>query len=375
MSEGPGRTPGLGRVLESLGDVYEALYSVRKLGFYRILRELIRLGVRRRTAALQKLRTIAKLHEEEVKLRADYHLHLMRLGLATVYVPKIVECSKLPPTVPFLRSCINLLPTGTLLTFYYPESFKPKRLEGVGAQVYPLYERLFNRSDISSYAAEIAENPESLLSPRRVREHVVRRLGRLNEERLSLLEAEVFGRELKVRIDNKDLLVLRSLELNPLTTESMEVKLGMKRGMYEKHLEHAERLLRGLRIRSIHSLASRARIALVASIFGDPKGVLGMLDSLLSYPLTASTVASKDLKLLMAQLLLPPDLDVVRDVAITLREVSREHGLEVANYFMGDLKTLVNFHVPHVRDVEYSPSRRNWLENSLRLAFKYVKKE
>jgi hypothetical protein len=375
MSYGSELDLGSSRMLESLGEIYEALYSVRRMGFYRVLKELVRSGVRRRTAALQKLRTIAKLHDDGlISLRLDYHIHLMKLGMALVYVPKTVECVKLPPTIPFLRSCLNVVPAGTVLTFYYPETFRPRKLEEVGIQHYTFFERIFSRADISSYASELVENPDSLFSPKKMEDHLRKRL-RKDEDNLQHLQAEVFSRELKVRIDNKDLLVLSSMELNPLTTESMDVKLGMKRDTYEKHLEHSERVLRGIRIRKIGNLLTKSRIILMPLIRGKERELLRFFDAVISYPITVSAVVSKDVKLLSVQFLLPPNIDAVRGIATALRDTAQESGLEVAEYFMGDLGTLRNFQVPSVREVEYSPIRKTWLDSSLRMVLKYIKKE
>ncbi len=366
--------PDSSKTLESLGEIYEALYNVKRIGFYRVLKELVGLGVRKRTAALQKLRTIAKLHESGlISLRLDYYIHLMKLGIAMVYTSKTVECERLPPTMPFLRSCLNVVPAGTILTFYYPETFRPKKLEEAGIQHYTLFERVFSRVDIGSYASELVENPDSLFSPRKTRDHIAKGM-RKDEDNLQYLQAEVFSQELKVKIDNKDLLVLSSMELNPLTTESMDVKLGMKRDIYRKHLEHSERILRGIRIRKIGSLMAKSRITLLSIIRGKDRELLKFFDALISYPTAVSAVISEDLKLLMTQLLLPPDIDTVRGVATVLKDVAREYGLEISEYFMCDLSTLTNFHVPFMKEVEYSPLRKSWLESSLKIILRYIKR-
>lgn len=366
--------PDTSKTLESLGEIYEALYNVKRMGFYRVLKELVGLGVRKRTAALQKLRTIAKLHESGlISLRLDYYIHLMKLGIAMVYTPKTVECVKLPPSLPFLRSCLNVIPAGTLLTFYYPETFRPKKLEEAGIQHYTFFERVFSRVDIGSYASEIVENPDSLFSPKKTRDHIARGMKK-DEDNQQYLQAEVFSQELKVRIDNKDLLVLSSMELNPLTTESMDVKLGMKKDIYRKHLEHSERLLRGIRIRKIGSLMAKSRITLLSFICGENRELLKFFNALISYPTAVSAAISKDLKLLLMQLLLPPDIDTVRGVATVLKDIAREYGLEISEYFMCDLHTLANFHVPFMKEVEYSPLRKSWLESSLKIILRYIKK-
>ncbi|MEM2763805.1 MAG: hypothetical protein QXH74_06070, partial [Sulfolobales archaeon] len=56
----------LRETLASVAEIYSALYSTKKVGFYRVLKEIVKKGVRKRTSALQKLRTIAKLHDEDV---------------------------------------------------------------------------------------------------------------------------------------------------------------------------------------------------------------------------------------------------------------------------------------------------------------------
>ena len=55
-------------------------------------------------------------------------------------------------------------------------------------------------------------------------------------------------------MDNKDLAIIRTTELSPLTTKSLDVELGIRGDTLRKHIEHAEKLMRGIRVRRIRGL-------------------------------------------------------------------------------------------------------------------------
>lgn len=367
----------LKETIASVAEIYSAIYGVRRIGFYRVLREIVRRGIRRRTSALQKLRTIAKLHDDDViRLRLDYYLHLMRLGMAVVFLSRSVDCKRLPDVIPFLRSCVNTIPTGTLLTFYYPEHLRPRKLEEVGIKHYTFYERIFNKADVNRYVIEIAENSASLFSQKKVEEHFTREIRKSrDEEELSELETEVYGQEIEPKIDNKDLAIIGSIELDPLTTISIDVKLGVKKDVLEKHVEHAETILRGIRVRKIGSVARMSRTALVMAISGRDRQVLKFATVALKYPTTIASIVSKDIRLSMLQLLLPGDIDTIRSSTLVLKKIIADQGLELLDYYLADLSTLINFTVPFIKELEYSPVTRDWLEKSVRKSLKYLKEE
>ncbi|MEM2208520.1 MAG: hypothetical protein QXG17_07510, partial [Sulfolobales archaeon] len=296
----------LRETLASVAEIYSALYSTKKVGFYRVLKEIVKKGVRKRTSALQKLRTIAKLHDEDViRLRLDYYLHMMKLNIAAIYLTKSVDCLKLPQATPFLRSCANTIPTGTFLTFFYPEHLRPRKLEEVGVKHYTFYERIFSRVDIDRYVIEIVDSPTSLFSQRKIEEHFNRELRKSKDEEFSDLDIEIHGQEIKPKVDNKDLAIIRSIELDPLTTASLDVKLGVKKDILEKHVEHVEAVLRGIRVRKMKSIAGISRTSLIIVVSGGGKQILRLINTALKYPITVAASVSKDVKLLLLQLLLP----------------------------------------------------------------------
>ncbi len=365
----------LERALAQTADIYEALYYMGRIGFYRVLKEIVERGVKRRTAALQKLRTVARLHEEGViALRLDYYLHMMRLNMSIVYIPKNIDCEKLPRIVPFLRSCVNVIPVGTMLTFYFPKRLEPRELGEGRARHYVFYERLFNRTDVGRYAAGLAADPTSFFSQEKLEGHFAEELkkGR-SEESLSDLEAEVFGARVRTRMDNKDLTILKSVELNPLTTVSLHAKLGIKESLLRKHLEHTESLLRGIRIRRFDGISRASRVGLLITIRGKSGEVLRFMSAALRYPTVTSSSVSKDLRSFLLQLLFPGNIDVIKSAATRLRNIAWERGLEVVDHYLVDLSTLANYTVPFVRELEYSPLSRDWLEESVREALRYLK--
>jgi len=194
----------LGKALQSTAVIYEAMYRVRRIGFYRVMREIVRMGIRRRTTTLAKLKLISRLNEAGiVGLRLDYYIHLMKLRVATVYIGKTLDCERLPQVVPFLRSCINLIPVGTLLTLYYPESAGRERLEDTGVKYAVFYERVFKEPDLRSYAEVIAKKPSALFEPRALENHILREMRRLEEVNGKQLEEEILGEGVKAKVDNK----------------------------------------------------------------------------------------------------------------------------------------------------------------------------
>ncbi|MEM1961770.1 MAG: hypothetical protein QW564_02745 [Sulfolobales archaeon] len=366
----------LKETLASVAEIYSALYSTKRVGFYRVLKEIVRKGVRKRTSALQKLRTIAKLHEEDIiRLRLDYYLHMMKLNIAAIYLTKSVDCLKLPQATPFLRSCANTIPTGTFLTFFYPEHLRPRKLEEVGVKHYTFYERIFSRVDIDRYVIEIVDSPTSLFSPRKIEEHFARELRKTKDEEFLDLDIEIHGQEIKPKVDNKDLAIIRSIELEPLTTASLDVKLGVKKDILEKHVEHVETVLRGIRVRKIKSIADFSRTSLIVMVSGGGKQILRLINTALKYPITVATSVSKDVKLLLLQLLLPGSIDIIRDSTLEIRKLILDQGLELIDYYLIDLETLVNFTVPYIKELEYSPIARDWLEKSVRKSLKYLKED
>ena len=364
------------KALHSTAVIYEALYRVRRIGFYRVMREIVRMGVRKRTATLAKLKLVSKLDEGDViGLRLDYYIHLMKLRLATVYIGKTLDCEKLPQVVPFLRSCINLIPMGTLLTLYYPESAKRERLEDTGVKYTVFYERVFREPDLKNYASAIAENPSALFAPRALENHLLREMKRLEDTGGRELEEEILGEGIKARVDNKDLAVIKVAELNPLTTKSFDVELGVRGDILKKHVEHAEKLLRGIRVRRIRGVTDGARLALFLFISGkDLPQLLRVAKSLLRYPTVSSAMISEDKTEVAVQILSPADIEIIKDVGRTLRGVAASYGLEFAEFYIGDMDTLKNYTVPFIREREYSPLRKGWLVRALTTAIKYIKK-
>lgn len=365
----------LAKILESLAEIYETLYTTKKIGFYRVLREVVARGVRKRTAALMKLRTIADLSNNDiVGLRHDYYIHLMKLRIVFVYSNKTVDCVKLPGTIPFLRGCMNSIPFGTLLTFYYPERLRPKIVEEGGVKHFDFYERVFRKTDMDRYAESICGEPDILFSSVKFAEHMLRELRRYeNAENTASIRREILGDDLTARVDNKDLAIIKVVELAPLTTESMNVKLGIREDLYKKHLEHAERILRGIRIRTIKSITERAKLALFFVIRGD-RHILELVDSALKYPTVSSAIVSEDGTIASIQILSPADIEVVRNIGSVFRKLSAIYGFEVLESYMGDLHSLINFTAPFMRDVEYSPEKRGWLERAVKNIFRYIKK-
>ncbi|MCX8185250.1 MAG: hypothetical protein RMI56_01580 [Sulfolobales archaeon] len=361
--------------IESVAEIYDVLYSVRRAGFYRVLKDIVERGIRRRTSALQKLRTIVKLHEEDViRLRLDYYIHMIKLGIEVVYLTKNIDCVKLPQTIPFLRSCVNTIPTGTILTFYCPKHLRPRELDDVGVRHYTFYERIFSKAEIGYYINEITENPLSLFSQKKLEEHFTKELKRgSNSEDILKLGSEVRGIEIPSKIDNKDLRILGSIELDPLTTVSLDVKLDMKKELLSKHIEHVESILRGIRIRKIGSIMNVSRAAFMAIISGRDGHLLKLVNSILKYPTSISAAVSSDLQLAMTQVLVPGDIDTVRNIALALKKASLDYDLELVESYLVDLTTLVNFTAPFIRELEYSPITRDWLNKSIRRALKYIK--
>ncbi|MDW8010167.1 MAG: hypothetical protein RMH84_01020 [Sulfolobales archaeon] len=361
--------------VESVADIYDALYSVRRVGFYGVLRDIVERGIRKRTSALQKLRTIAKLHEEDViRLRLDYYLHMIKLGMKVVYLTKNVDCARLPHAIPFLRSCVNTIPTGTILTFYYPEHLEPRGLDDIGIKHYTLYERMFSKAAIANYVSELTENPLSLFSHRKLEEHITRELKRSDSgEDISSIESEIRGIEARSKIDNKDLGILSSVELDPLTTVSLDVKLGIKRKILSKHIEHVEAILRGIRIRKIRSVMNLSKVAFVGAISSRNRYLLKFVDSVLKYPTNISVIISNDFQLSMVQVLVPGDIDIIKNIALTFKKIAREYDFELIESYLADLTTLVNFTTPFIRELEYSPAARDWLDKGIRRVLKHIK--
>jgi len=364
------------RALQSTAEVYEAIYRARRIGFYRVMREIVRMGVRKRTATLAKLKLISKLDEADlVGLRLDYYIHLMKLRVATVYVGKTLDCEKLPQVVPFMRSCINLIPVGTLLTLYYPEYAKREKLEDTGVKFTVFYERVFREPDLRRYAEAIAERPSALFEPRALENHVLREMKRLEEVDDREFEEEILGEGVKAKVDNKDLAVIRTTELNPLTTKSLDVELGIRGDILRKHIEHAEKLMRGIRVRRIRGVTDGAKLALFLTISGkDTPQLLRVVKAFLRYPTVSSATISEDKTEELIQILTPADIEVVKDIGRTFRSVAASYGLEFTDFYIGDMESLKNYSLPYIKEREYSALRKGWLERALEEAIKYIKK-
>ena len=364
------------KALQSTAVVYEAMYRVRRIGFYRVMREIVRMGVRKRTTTLAKLKLISRLDEEGViGLRLDYYIHLMKLRVATVYIGKTLDCERLPQVVPFLRSCINLIPMGTLLTLYYPESARRERLEDVGVKYTVFYERVFREPDLKSYAEAIAERPSALFEPRALENHILREMKRLEKVDGKQLEEEILGEEIKAKVDNKNLAVIKIAELNPLTTKSFDVELGIRGDILKKHIEHAEKLMRGIRVRRIRGVTDSARLALFLTISGrDTLQLLRIVKALLRYPTVSSATISESKTEALIQILTPANIGVIKDVGRTLRSITASYGLEFTDFYIGDMDTLKNYTIPFIKEREYSALKKGWLERALREAIKYIRK-
>ncbi|MEM4985584.1 MAG: hypothetical protein QW289_06745, partial [Sulfolobales archaeon] len=110
-------------------------------------------------------------------------------------------------------------------------------------------------------------------------------------------------------------------------------------------------------------------------VSGGGKQVLKLMNAALKYPITVATSVSKDARLISLQLLLPGNIDMIRDSTMEIREIILDQGLELIDYYLIDLETLVNFTVPYIKELEYSPIARDWLEKSVRKSLKYLKED
>ncbi|MCC6015399.1 MAG: hypothetical protein LM564_06825, partial [Desulfurococcaceae archaeon] len=102
--------------------------------------------------------------------------------------------------------------------------------------------------------------------------------------------------------------------------------------------------------------------------------LLRVAKSLLRYPTVSSATVSEDRTEVLIQILTPADIEIIKDVGRTLRGVTASYGLELAEFYIGDMDTLKNYTVPYIREREYSPLRKGWLGRALSTAMRYIKK-
>ncbi|MCS7098849.1 MAG: hypothetical protein NZ925_00695, partial [Sulfolobales archaeon] len=131
--------------------------------------------------------------------------------------------------------------------------------------------------------------------------------------------------------------------------------------------------LRGIRIRKIRSVMDSSRAAFMAIVFGRDKYFLKFMDSILKYPISISAAISNDFQISVVQVLVPGDVDSIRSIASTFKKIAREYDFELIESYLADLTTLVNFTTPFIRELEYSPAARDWLDKGIRRVLKHIK--
>jgi len=99
-----------------------------------------------------------------------------------------------------------------------------------------------------------------------------------------------------------------------------------------------------------------------------------VVKSLLRYPTVSSATISESRTEALIQVLIPADIEVIKDIGRTLRSVTASYGLDFTDFYIGDMDTLKNYTVPFIREREYSALKKGWLERTLSTAIKYIKK-
>jgi DNA-binding Lrp family transcriptional regulator len=347
----------------------EALYRIRIVGKYQIVKELARVLGEDIRSVLYRINVLLK--RDYFGFSVDYSLSRLGLKLVVIITNKnlLLEESA-TKFMKFVKAIVYVFPNKHLYSLYMPtnvqESPQPQRIGG-DTVIIELHERLRNKTSFKTYGISSVFSPEKGFSKEsfdKLRITIERTFNNLDKEAL-------MGEKEKIVFDAIDLGIIKELEKNAFVKQAEIARaLGISLGKLRRHANlHVPYLIKGIRLMDMPLYSGALGTSLLILIKSkNARIVRELCEALITHPTVISCAYRNDAGLGMAQFIIP--FSMVRFVAEFLEKVGAEYGFEVSR----DMMWLLNiefgkrFTLPYKRWEEYVP-KMSWNIDELRRIF------
>ena len=347
----------------------EALYRIRTVGKYQIVKELARVLGEDIRSVLYRINVLLK--RDYFGFSVDYSLSRLGLKLVVIITNKnlLLEESA-TKFMKFVKAIVYVFPNKHLYSLYMPtnvqESPQPQRIGGETV-IIELHERLRNKTSFKTYGISSVFSPEKGFSKEsfdKLRITIERTFNNLDKEAL-------MGEKEKIVFDAIDLGIIKELEKNAFVKQAEIARaLGISLGKLRRHANlHVPYLIKGIRLMDMPLYSGALGTSLLILIKSkNARIVRELCEALITHPTVISCAYRNDAGLGMAQFIIP--FSMVRFVAEFLEKVGAEYGFEVSKDMMwlSNIEFSKRFTLPYKRWEEYVP-KMSWNIDELRRVF------
>jgi len=347
----------------------EALYRIRTVGKYQIVKELARVLGEDIRSVLYRINVLLK--RDYFGFSVDYSLSRLGLKLVVIITNKnlLLEESA-TKFMKFVKAIAYVFPNKHLYSLYMPtnaqELSQPQRIGGETV-IIELHERLRNRTSFETYGISSVFSPEKGFSKEsfdKLRITIERTFNNLDKEAL-------MGEKEKIAFDAIDLGIIKELEKNAFVKQAEIARaLGISLGKLRRHANlHVPYLIKGIRLMDMPLYSGALGTSLLILIKSkNARIVRELCEALVTHPTVISCAYRNDVGLGMAQFIIP--FSMVRFVAEFLERVGAEYGFEVSKDMMWllNIEFSKRFTLPYKRWEEYVP-KMSWNIDELRRVF------
>jgi DNA-binding Lrp family transcriptional regulator len=347
----------------------EALYRIRTVGKYQIVKELARVLGEDIRSVLYRINVLLK--RDYFGFSVDYSLSRLGLKLVVIITNKnlLLEESA-TKFMKFVKAIVYVFPNKHLYSLYMPtnvqESPQPQRIGGETV-IIELHERLRNKTSFKTYGISSVFSPEKGFSKEsfdKLRITIERTFNNLDKEAL-------MGEKEKIVFDAIDLGIIKELEKNAFVKQAEIARaLGISLGKLRRHANlHVPYLIKGIRLMDMPLYSGALGTSLLILIKSkNARIVRELCEALITHPTVISCAYRNDAGLGMAQFIIP--FSMVRFVAEFLEKVGAEYSFEVSRDMMWllNIEFGMRFTLPYKRWEEYVP-KMSWNIDELRRIF------
>lgn len=347
----------------------EALYNIRTVGKYQIVKELARILGEDERSILYRINLLLK--RKYFWFSVDYSLSKLGLKLLVIVTDKnlLMEESS-AKFMKFVKAVAYVFPNKHFYSFYMPTNMQelPKPLKiGSETVVIELHERLRNKTSFTIYGIDSVFSPDKGFSKEsfnKLRETIEDAIKSLDKKAPEADNEKIF-------FDAIDLGIIKELEKNAFVRQTEIARaLGISVGKLRRHARlHVPQLIKGIRLMSMPLYPEALGTSLLALIKSKDNNIVKSLcEALVTHPTVVSCAYRNDVGLGMAQFIIP--FSMVRFVVEFFEKVGDEYGFKISR----DLLWLVNiefskrFTLPYKRWEEYVP-KMSWNIDELRRIF------
>lgn len=348
----------------------EALYKIRTVGKYQIVKELAMILGEDVRSVLHRINTL--LRGKYFWFSVDYSLSELGLKLVVIITSRnLIMEESTAKFMRFVKAIAYVFPNKHFYSLYMPtnaqELSQPLKIDGETV-IIELHERLRNKTSFTTYGIESVFSPEKGFSKEsfnKLEETIRDSFNDLDERRASIEDRR------KAVFDAVDLGIIKELEKNAFVRQTEIARtLGISVGKLRRHAKsHVPYLIKGIRLMSMPLYPAALGTSLLVLIKSSKIDTVRCLcEALVTHPTVVSCAYRNDAGLGMAQFVVP--FSMVRFVVEFLEKVGERYGFEVSRdtLWLLNIEFGKRFTLPYKRWEEYVP-KMSWNIDELRRIF------